>query len=52
MGAVIWIFVANWIRLVGCDFLWVGGCWSTGLLWVACAGCGEWFVGLLLSVAI
>jgi hypothetical protein len=41
VGAVIWIFVAIWIRLVGCDLLWVAG-----------MGCGEWFVGLLLAVAI
>ena len=31
----------------GCDLLWVGGCWSTRLLWVTGVGCGDWFVGLL-----
>ena len=40
MGAVIWIFVAICIWLVGCDLLWVGGCWSIGLLWVVGVGCG------------
>ena len=25
---------------MGCDLLWVGGCWSIGLLWVSDVGCG------------
>ena len=38
----------RFVVIDGCDLLWVGGCWRTGLLWVANVGCDDWFVGFLL----
>ncbi len=39
------MFVVGGLRFVvvvdGCNLLWVGGRWSTGLLWVAGVGVGD-----------